>query len=74
MRIDKKTVQSFAVMPDDKLKLMLNMFLGGKLNGDISDVTLNGIRTVALSLTDGDIERISELITVYKNGKAGRLQ
>ena len=73
MKIDKKTLDMFASLPDEKLWQMLSVIAsasGIKLTSQTPDEkTLAGLRNAVTEVSDGDIERASELLAKYKEGK-----
>ena len=71
MRIDKKTVDTIAGMPDDRLWKMI-LSLGASKGIDlssikISSVEMDKIRTAMTQMTDEDIVRAMEIIDACKN-------
>ncbi|MCI8610375.1 MAG: hypothetical protein HFE66_00465 [Clostridiales bacterium] len=71
MRIDKKTVDKIAGMPDDRLWKMI-LSLGASKGIDlssikISSVEMDKIRTAMTQMTDEDIVRAMEIIDACKN-------
>lgn len=75
MKIDKKTVDAIAALPDEKLWQMITLIAsasGVKLPRDVPDPgTMAGLREAAGELSDGDIKRASEIIGKYKEGRRG---
>lgn len=73
MKIDKKTLDMFASMPDDKLWRMISVIAstsGVKLPSNIPDEkSMAGLRHAVSELSDKDIERASEIFDKYKEGK-----
>lgn len=73
MKLDKRGVSRLAAMPDAKLYGTVKLFC--KANGiDISarrvtDGEIANFRRMLNSLTDGDLERISELTSIMKYGR-----
>lgn len=67
---DKKTLDVLLNLPDDKLMQMLKMAVGSDVPvKNISPSTVAGLRSVLGKVTDEDISRAMELLTLYKNGK-----
>ena len=73
MKIDKKTIDMLASMPDDKLWQMLSVIAsasGVRLPADRPDSkTMSGLRHAVTELSDTDISRATELFSKYKEGK-----
>ena len=70
MTIDKKTLNALLNLPDDKLMQMLKIVVGGDIPlKDVSPSTVAGLRNVLGKVTDDDISRALELLSLYKNGK-----
>lgn len=73
MKIDKKTIDMLASMPDDKLWQMLSVIAsasGVRLPADKPDEkTMSGLRHAVTELSDTDISRATELFSKYKEGK-----
>jgi len=62
-------------MPDDRLLVMLKLVMSGsgiettgKSMNPMDEKTVRKLRRVLAEITDGDIERITYLTEVYKNG------
>lgn len=75
--ITKSLIDKMLEMPDDKLLVMLKVVLSssglggdshGKSTGKIDEKTLRKLRRVLAEITDDDIERITYLTDIYKNG------
>lgn len=74
--ITKSLIDKMLEMPDDKLLVMLKIVLSssgfgdahGKNTGKIDEKTLRKLRRVLAEITDDDIDRITYLTDVYKNG------
>ena len=75
--ITKSLIDKMLEMPDDKLLVMLKIVLAnsglggeqrGKNAGKIDEKTLRRLRRVLAEITDDDIDRITYLTDVYKNG------
>lgn len=75
MKIDKKTMDMLAALPDDKLWQMLSLIAsasGIKLpKGEPDPKTIAGLRAAAGSLSDDDIARATEIFSKYKEGRRG---
>lgn len=72
MKIDKKMLDGLVSLPDEKLFAMLKLFFGEALPMKEPDErTLSGIRSLMSGVTESDIERAAELISLYKKGKKG---
>lgn len=69
---NKSMIDKMLTMPDDRLLSMLKLVLGssGIDMGDnkIDAKTVRKIRALLSKITDDDIERVSYLAEVYKNG------
>jgi len=62
-------------MPDDRLLVMLKLVMSGsgietsgKSMNRMDDKTVRKLRRVLAEITDDDIERVTYLTEVYKNG------
>ncbi len=73
--INKSVIDKMLEMPDDKLLVMLKIVMSssgvnvsGKQMSQIDEKTLHKIRNVLKEVTDDDIERITYLVDIYKNG------
>lgn len=73
MKIDKKTLDTLSALPDDKLWQMLSVIAsasGVRLPSDKpNDKTMAGLRHAVSEISDGDIERATEIFTKYKEGR-----
>lgn len=73
MKIDKKTLDTLAALPDDKLWQMLSVIAsvsGIRLPANKPDEkAMAGLRNAVANLSDGDISRASEILAKYKEGK-----
>ncbi len=73
MKLDKKTIDMFAALPDDKLWQMLSVIAsasGVRLPPNAPDEkSMAGLRRAVADLSDGDIARASEIFAKYKEGK-----
>ncbi len=74
--ISKSLIDKMLEMPDDKLLVMLKIVLSGsgietsgKTMNKIDEKTLRKLRRVLAEITDEDIERVTYLTEVYKNGE-----
>ncbi|MBQ6262407.1 MAG: hypothetical protein IJK58_02725 [Clostridia bacterium] len=70
MKFDRKTVDMLAGMPDEKLGALAALLAASKgltRDGGIKPDSARKLKEVMRNLSDGDIERISELIEIYKN-------
>lgn len=74
--ITKALIDKMLEMPDDKLLVMLKIVLSGsgietsgKGMSKIDEKTLRKLRRVLAEITDSDIERVTYLTEVYKNGE-----
>ena len=80
MKFDKKTLDMLSSLPDDKLWQVIKMIAsttGIKLGDKKPDKEqMAGLRAAMGNLTDGDLERATEIIDIYKggdeNGKPGK--
>lgn len=73
MKIDKKTLEMLAALPDDKLWQMLSVIAstsGVRMPQNKPDEkTMAGLRRAVSELSDGDIERATKLFDKYKEGR-----
>ncbi|MBQ7827025.1 MAG: hypothetical protein IJ386_02035 [Clostridia bacterium] len=73
MKLDKKSIEMLASLPDDKLWQMLSLIAsasGIKLPKSKPDEkTMAGLRSAVTELSDGDIERAAKLFDSYKEGR-----
>ena len=73
MKIDKKTIDMLAALPDEKLWQMLSVIAsasGVRLPANAPDKkTMAGLRHAVAELSDGDISRAAELFGKYKEGR-----
>ena len=70
MKFDRKTVDSLLGMPDEKLGALAALLASAKgltRDGGLRADSARKLKEVMRDLSDGDIERISELIEIYKN-------
>lgn len=69
---NKSMIDKMLEMPDDKLLAMLKLVLGSSGidmgNKRIDAKTVRKIRALLSAVTDEDIERVSCLAEIYKNG------
>lgn len=73
MKFDRKTVDMLISMDDEKLVGFLTFLAAAKgltRESGIKPETARRLKEVMRSLTDADVDRISELIDIYK--KSGR--
>ena len=75
MMLNKALIDKMLEMPDDKLLMMLKIVMSGsgldtsgKGMNKIDEKNLRKLRCVLAEVTDRDIERVSRLTEVYKNG------
>jgi len=69
MKYDRKTVDTLIDMPDEKLGALAALLAASKgltRDGGLKPDSARKLKEVMRNLSDGDIERISELIDVYK--------
>ncbi|MBR3423548.1 MAG: hypothetical protein IKG80_03560 [Clostridia bacterium] len=69
MKFDRKTVDMLAGMPDEKLGALAALLAASKgltQDGGLKADSARKLKEVMRNLSDGDIERISELIEIYK--------
>lgn len=69
MKIDRKMLDSFLHLPDDKLGRTLRLLAGANASyawGEENPQTLRKLRAVLQVLTDADLERINALREIYK--------
>lgn len=73
MKLDKKTLDSLAALPDEKLWSMIRiiaMSVGVSIPDKMPDADkMAGFRAAISDVGDGDISRAMELIDIYKGGK-----
>ena len=73
MKLDRKTLDAIAKLPDDKLWQMLSLIAsttGIRLPREMPDgATMAGLRKAVGEMTDTDIGRAGELLASYKKGK-----
>ncbi len=70
MKFDKKALDSLLSLPDEQLISMIRVISKGEFPSRKTDAgTIAGLRNMLSYVTDGDIERASELIALYKLGK-----
>ncbi len=73
MKIDKKTIDALMNLSDDKLAQMVRVIAATSGNplgeGKPDAAAIKGLRSLFKEVTDGDIERATKLIDVYKAGK-----
>ncbi len=70
MKFDRKTVDMLAGMPDEKLGALAALLASSKgltRGGGLRPDSARKLKEVMRNLSDEDIERISELIDIYKN-------
>ncbi len=64
---DKKALDGLLELPDDKLCQIIRALSGGEVPKKTPDAkTMAGIRGVLAEVTDADIVRALELISIYK--------
>lgn len=70
--LNKNAIDKLLALPDDRFASMLKILLsasGVTMEGKPMDaVTIRKIRAVLEEVTDGDLERITQLIARYQNG------
>ena len=70
MKFDKKALDSLLSLPDEQLVSMIRVISKGEFPTRKTDArTIAGLRHMLSRVTDGDINRASELIELYKLGK-----
>ena len=73
MKIDKKTLNGFLNLSDEKLLSVLRLLTGGSVSFKEPDAaTMRGIRHMLSQITDSDLDRASYLMDLYKRGKKMR--
>ena len=74
MKLDKKSLDMLASLPDEKLWQMVSVIAsasGIRLPKDRPDEkTMAGLRCAVSELSDGDIDRAAKLFDKYKEGKS----
>ncbi len=71
MKIDKKTLDMIAALPDEQLWSMVKLVSGNLSLGDKRMPTKSEIANIRLALSsigDSDIKRATEIFELYKNG------
>jgi len=72
MKIDKRTLDMIASLPDDQLWSMIKLVSGnigaGVESKKPSPEEIKNIRLAIASISDNDIERASEIFKLYKRG------
>lgn len=73
--LSKAMIDRMLEMPDEKLLMMLKIVMSGagletagKGLNRIDEKSLRKLRCVLAEVTDSDLERVSRLTEVYKNG------
>lgn len=78
MKLDKKTLDMLAALPDEKLWQMLRVValsIGVSMPDKMPEQEkMAGFRAALSNVGDGDIERAMELIDIYKGGKGNGKQ
>ena len=70
MKLDRKTVDGFLRLPDDKLWQLLRLLAGPNTSlGEPHAEMLRKLRAVLAALTEADLERIDVLRAVFKDAK-----
>jgi hypothetical protein len=71
MKIDKKTLDMLQSLDDDKLWKMFKLISSGAgidLPAEKRPEDMSKLRAVISNLTQGDIDRASEILDIYKKG------
>ena len=70
--INKSMIDTLLEMPDDKMLMMLKVVMssaGIDMSGKkFDEKSIRKIRALLSEITDSDIDRISSLVDIYKNG------
>lgn len=70
--INKSMIDKLLEMPDDKMLMMLKVVMssaGIDMSGKkFDEKSIRKIRALLSEITDSDIDRISSLVDIYKNG------
>jgi len=73
MKLDKKTLDMLAALPDDKLWMMLRMVsksVGAQIPDEVPDKEkMANLRNAMANIGEGDISRAMEIAQIYKGGK-----
>lgn len=73
MKLDKKTLDMLKTLPDEKLWQMLRVValsIGVSVPDKMPDADkMAGFRAALDNIGDGDLERATEIIDIYKGGK-----
>lgn len=70
MKLDRKTIDGFLRLPDEKLWQLIRLLAGpNNTLGEPNAETLRKLRAVLAALTDTDLNRIDTLRGVFKDTK-----
>ena len=70
MKLDRKTLDGFLRLPDDKLWQLLRLLAGPNNSiGEMDTEKVRKLRAVLSALTDADLERIDTLRNVFQDTK-----
>ena len=70
MKLDRKTLDGFLRLPDDKLWQLLRLLAGPNHSiGEVDTEKVRKLRAVLSALTDADLERIDTLRNVFQDTK-----
>ena len=70
MKLDRKTLDGFLRLPDDKLWQLLRLLAGpNNSRGEVDSEKVRKLRAVLSALTDADLERIDTLRNVFQDTK-----
>ncbi len=70
MKLDRKTIDGFLRLPDDKLWQLIRLLAGPNTSlGEPNAEMLGKLRAVLTALTEADLERIDALRAVWKDTK-----
>jgi len=73
MKLDKSMIDQLLSLPDERLWQMLQLLSAGNGislgKGEMDPAGIRKIRAVLGTVTDGDIDRVMELIGIYKQTK-----
>lgn len=70
MQVDTRMLRQMLSLPDESLWEMLRLLSGGKMNLPEPDgVGMRKVRAVLSSITDADIGRVMELLSIYSETK-----
>ena len=73
MKIDRRKIDMFCGMRDDRMWSAIKLFAGSSgidlSKKKVTQREIANLRAMLRSLTDSDIARINELMQIYKSGR-----